>query len=180
MIDHGFSCSLIPLSEVSPRQMLEWRNDPDVYKWCRQYEPIESWAHEKWLLSLESRSDVKMYGIKSEDPGEDSEVVGVCGLTSLDFINRRAEFSLYIGPDHQGKGYGEGALKTLLAHAFLALNLNLVWGETYEENPAAKIFERVGMFKEGVRRRFYYRDGRYIDATLYSILKSEFRSKWEL
>lgn len=178
MIDHGFGVMLTPLSEVSSMAMLEWRNEPSVYKWCRQYEPLESWAHQKWLESLETRSDVKMYGIAiPSDQGKDLSV-GVCGLTSIDLINRHAEFSLYVGPEYQGRGFGQKALKTLCAHGFLTLGLNHIFGETFDGNPAAHIFEQVGFVKEGSRRSYYYRDGRFIDAHLYSILNTEFRARW--
>jgi RimJ/RimL family protein N-acetyltransferase len=104
---------------------------------------------------------------------ENGDFVGVCGLTSIDHINSRAEFSLYISPSEHGKGHGKAALRTLVDHAFNDLNLNCVWGETFAGNPAAKMFESVGFKKEGERRAFYYRDGEYITASLYSMLRGE-------
>lgn len=175
MIDHGFGIELRPLSALEPAKMLEWRNDPDIYKWCRQYEPLEKWRHENWYTSLADRDDVKMYSVWRE-----GVPAGVCGLTSLDLINRRAEFSLYLAGEAQGQGRGVEALKTLCAHGFLALGLHHIFGETFDGNPAAKAFEKVGFVKEGTRRGFYFREGRFIDAHLYSILAEEFRTKWSL
>lgn len=173
MIDFGFGVELGPISDVP--NLREWRNNPDIYKWCRQFEPLNSWDHEKWFESLEHRPDVKMYSIRD---GQDN--VGACGLTSLDMVNRHAEFSLYIAPALQKKGYGSAALKTLCAHGFLALGLVHIFGETFDGNPAAKMFESVGFSLEGTRRGFYYRQGEYIDAHLYSVLAGEFRTKWQL
>ena len=178
MTDYGFGVLLVPLSEIPPHQMLFWRNQPEVYDWCRQYEPLETWTHQEWLERLSRRPDVKMYGISWTADDGVALNVGVCGLTSIDWVNRRAEFSLYVGPEYHGHGIGKKALKTLLAHGFLALNLNLIWGETFEGNRAAKVFEELGFQKEGTRRQFYYRKGAYLDAHLYSILKDEFRLKW--
>lgn len=110
-----------------------------------------------------------MYGVHA-----DNLLVGVCGLTSIDWINRRAEFSLYLGPEHQGQGLGEAALRALCAHGFNVLNLNCIWGEAFDGNPAIKMFERVGFKEEGRRRQFYYREGKYIDAVLFSLLRSEY------
>lgn len=101
----------------------------------------------------------------------DHRLVGVCGLTSIDWINRRAEFSLYIGPEHHGCGLGEAALRALVRHGFERLNLHSIWGEAFDTNPAMKMFERVGFKHEGVRKHFYFRSGRYVDAHLFSILK---------
>ncbi len=176
MIDHGFGVMLGPISDVPVGQLREWRNHPRVYRWCRQYEPLDTWAHESWFESLGDRDDVKMYAIHAPC----GDLVGVCGLTSLDMVNRHAEFSLYIAPDAQAKGYGSAGLKTLCAHGFLALGLVHIYGETFEGNPAAEMFKSVGFSLEGTRRGFYFRDGEYIDAHLYSVLAGEFRTKWEL
>ena len=173
MIDYAFGVTLGPLSPVKSTA-LEWRNHPAIYKWCRQYEPIESWNHERWVTSLADRSDVKMYGIYASP----DLAVGVCGLTSIDLINRHAEFSLYIAPDFHRKGFGIKALKTLCAHGFNGIGLCHIFGETFDGNPAASMFERVGFKKEGSRRSFYFREGKFIDAHLYSILAYEFKTKW--
>lgn len=170
MIDHGFGISLGPISEVDPDQMFKWRNSRAIYKWCRQYEPLNRWHHEAWLSSLADRQDVKMYSIISKDT---IKPVGICGLTSIDLINRHAEFSLYIGNEYQGAGYGKAALQTLVKHGFDALGLNHIFGETFDGNPAAKTFEKCGFTHEGTRRGFYFREGKFIDAHLYSITRSD-------
>lgn len=107
----------------------------------------------------------------------DDGLYGVAGLTSIDWVNRRAEFSLYINPDCQSKGFGEAALRHLLKHGFEVLNLNLIWGESFDGNPAMRLFSRVGMRPMGVRRQFYFRDGKYLDAYLWDITKAEFEGK---
>lgn len=170
MIDYGFGVRLGPLSDADSETLRLWRNNPKIYKWCRQYEPLEKWNHEKWLSSLASRSDVKMYGIFTLE----NELVGVCGLTDIDYINSRAEFSIYVGEKWWGRKLGEKGLRTLLSHGFRALNLHNIWGETYDGNPAFNVFKKVGFKKDGIRRSFYFRDGVYIDAHLFSILRSEF------
>lgn len=161
-----------PIGDIPSERLREWRNDERIYKWCRQYEPREKWAHDAWLASLASRSDVKMYGIYEANM-DSLEPLGVCGLTSIDLINRHAEFSIYIDPSIHKRGYGKVALKLLVDHGFKALGLNHIFGETFDGNPARRCFEQVGFKYDGVRRKFYYREGRYIDAHLYSILREE-------
>jgi len=105
------------------------------------------------------------------------EAVGVCGLTNIDQVNQSAEFSLYIDPAMHRKGYGKAALTTLLKVGFEHLNLNHIWGETFDGNPAMGMFASLGMKKEGTRRQFYYRDGKHIDCHLVSILRDEWRQR---
>jgi RimJ/RimL family protein N-acetyltransferase len=115
-----------------------------------------------------------MYSIINHDDGV-NVCVGICGLTSIDWINRRAEFSLYIGPEYQGSGFGEHALRLLCRHGFQTLNLNCIWGEVFESNPALAMFQRVGFKECGRRRQFYFRDGKYIDAILVDVMRNEWK-----
>jgi RimJ/RimL family protein N-acetyltransferase len=169
MINTGHGVTLAPVLAKQMGQMLVWRNDRRIWKWCRQNSVISEMAHENWFRSLAGNPKIRMFSIIEED----GTFVGVCGLTDIDPINSRAEFSLYIGPDYHGKGLGKAALKTLLDHGFYDLNLFCIWGETFHGNPAAKMFESLGFQKEGIRRGFYYREGAHIDATLYSMLRGE-------
>lgn len=162
--------SLRPFDETHLAQALAWRNQYKIFRWCRQREPISLRKHRAWFDSLASREDVRMYAIHNDK----KEFIGVCGLTDIDHVNRRAEFSLYIGPEFHGHGFGEAALRRLLDVAFSVHNLLVVWGESFDGNPATEMFKRVGFQFEGSRRAFYYRDGKQINASLWSILRNEF------
>jgi RimJ/RimL family protein N-acetyltransferase len=165
----GQKITLGPLSNIPYEKTLAWRNDYRIFKWSRQREPLEKSNHVKWCEGLSSRADLKMFGIfEGETP------VGVCGLSNIDLINRSSEFSIYIGPSFWGQGLAQDALKTLVKYGFHVLGLNHIFGETFDGNQAAKCFEKVGFKKEGTRRAFYFREGKFIDAHLYSILASEF------
>jgi RimJ/RimL family protein N-acetyltransferase len=152
------------------------RNDPNVMRWCRQNQPLHWGDHEDWFRKQREDPSIEMWAITSKDnAGEDIySLVGVCGLTDIDHLNRRAEFSLYIGKSYWGKGLGTYALFQLFLKGFNDLNLNLIWGETFKDNPARKLFRHMGMTEEGTRRSFYYKNGLYTDAILYSIKAEEF------
>lgn len=168
-INYGYGVGLSP---DIPEKAREWRNLEEVYKWCRQVEPLTKSAHEDWLQRIKNDQSMKMYGIK-----KDYREVGVCGLTSINHINQTAEFNLYIAPEYQGKGYGTLALKTLLMHGFGALNLNVIWGEVFVGNKALDIDLKLGFQVEGTLRQRYFKDGRFIDTNIISILRSEWESQ---
>lgn len=170
-LGHGVSLRTIDLQDL-PR-LRKWRNSFAIWKWCRQNDLINTENHESWYKKQAVDKSVKMYGIVDPHHEIPDRLVGVCGLTDIDLINRRAEFSLYIDPTEQNKGYGSKALKTLFHHGFMNLGLNCIWGETFEGNPAGKMFEKIGMKVEGSRRDFYFREGKFIPAHLYSILRSD-------
>ena len=144
-----------PIEYKDSEKYREWRNDERIKTWCRQVHLRSRADQTAWIDKIQKDSSIEMF--------------------SIDLINSRAEFSLYIGPEYQGAGFGQSALKLLLRKAFEDMNLNLIWGETFDGNPAARMFEKVGFIKEGTRRDFYYKKGKYIDAHLYSIKREEFK-----
>ena len=169
MIEYILGVRLAPLDSKYLETIREWRNVEEIRSWCRQNDLISDLNQAEWYEKVRKDPSIKMYAVL--DPS--SEIVGVCGLTSIDLYNRRAEFSLYIAPTRQQEGFGRRALKCLVLHGFRNLGLNCIWGETFEGNPAAKMFEEIGFKKEGTRRQFYFKGGKFIDCHLYSILVSE-------
>lgn len=168
---------LVALDTVDMELVRSWRNDYRIWQWCRQNDLISDAEQEMWYRKQSTDPTVRMYKIllSISDGGNTRKdiPVGVCGFTSICRINRRAEFSLYIAPQHQRKGLGEKALGCLLVHGFKNLGLNLIWGEVFKGNPALSMFEAVGFQHEGIRRDFYFREGKFIDAALISIKAEE-------
>lgn len=189
MIDYGHGVKLRRLFPEDMNQTYVWRNDMRVWHWCRQNDLLHPQGHDAWFRAQASDPTVTMFMIEAipstivriaGDPAVDENTpqrVGVCGLTGIDLTNRRAEFSCYIGPEHQKNGYGRKALQTLFTHGFKNLNLNCIWGETFDGNSAARLFKRIGMKSEGFRRQFYFRDGEYKNAELFSVLASEWEAR---
>lgn len=161
--------SLRRISREDLPKLFAWRNDPRVYQTCRQCEPLHWANHEKWFDAQSQDETMSMFVVTAPQ----TEPIGVAGLTGIDPINRRAEFSLYIGPEFQGEGFGSKALVALFNYGFMVRGMNVIWGETFDGNPAASLFEALGMKKEGARRDFYYRSGSFINAHLYSITRKE-------
>lgn len=157
---------------LSPKQ-LEWRNNPSVHAWTRQNGLLSIVDQVKWLEKIENDPTIEMFGII--DPNGLN--VGTCGLTSISTIHGTAEFSLFIGPEHQRKGYAKSALIELLLYGFKNLRLHCIWGETFEGNPALKLFEDLGFQREGTLRERYYKNGSYVDSFMVSVLEREARER---
>jgi RimJ/RimL family protein N-acetyltransferase len=170
MIDFGYGVALGPLRHENTWHYFKARNDQRVWKWCRQFDLLTEDGHEAWVHNVQINPKIRMYELL---PNGLQRPVGVAGLTDIDHVNQRAEFSLYVFPDEQGQRFGKLGLQTLVSHGFWNLNLNRIWGETFDQNPAAKIFEGLGFEKEGTRKDFYFREGKFIDAHLYSVGRAQ-------
>lgn len=177
MINYGYGVSLSRLQECDKIKVFQWRNDKSIWKWCRQTSPIHWANHCKWFDKQSADPSISMFGIFKSD-----SLVGVCGFTDMDYLNRRAEFSLYIGLEYQRKGYAFSALQTLFYHGFADLNFRTIWGETMGGNPAIHLFTKFGMSTDGYRRQFYYKNGEYLDALMLCMTREEFSNecvRWE-
>jgi len=143
------------------------RNKPEIMRWCRQNDLISTTDQDEWFKRQNADLTMRMYSILVE-----SLLVGCCGLTSIDLINRRAEFSCFIFLNDQGQGHAETALKQLFDKGFSDMNLNMIWGETVGSNPSLRLFtEKLGMKVDGKIPEFYYKEGEYQDSTRISMLK---------
>jgi RimJ/RimL family protein N-acetyltransferase len=162
---------------------VESRNTDAIMKWCRQYKPLTLQEHKNHLANCQKDGkriffNVFLEDMENGDVFPDRSLIGMTGLTDIDLINRRAEFSLWINEAYHGQGYGKQALSLIFQFGFNDLNLHSIWGETFEGNPAAIMFDKLGMAYEGSRRDFYYKNGIYLDAHLYSIKKNEFIKRY--
>lgn len=108
---------------------------------------------------------------------ESGDHVGNIELSGIDWVHRKAVYSILIGDvSHQGKGLGFEASRLILKHAFGKLNLNRVELGVHEDNRAAiKLYERLGFLEEGRLRQAFLRNGRYNDIVVMAILAHEYR-----
>ena len=158
----------VSLTGIIPVEAMSWRNESSVYDYCRQHTLISPQDQLNWLDKIETDPLIKMYGIDYY-----GEEVGVCGFTSINLINRSAEFSLYIKPEAQGKGLGKDALYCLIRHGFEAWGFNRIWGETFSKNPALDLFTSMGFKIEGKLKQTHFKKGVYLDSFMIAILRSE-------
>lgn len=167
--------ALAPLDSTDMPIVRAWRNDYQIWQWCRQNDLISDVDQTRWFEAQAKDPSIKMYKAVLSN-GEKIATIGVCGFTSIDFINRRAEFSLYIAPAYQGQHFGSKILNLLISHGFQNLGLHLIWGEVFSGNPALSIFKELGFQEDGIRRDFYFRNGKFINAHIISIKESEWNS----
>jgi RimJ/RimL family protein N-acetyltransferase len=98
-------------------------------------------------------------------------------LLDICWVSRSAEFAIMIGrKDYWSRGVGSLATRAMLSHAFRDRQLNRVWLNVLRSNERARrLYERVGFMKEGTLRSAAYKNGRYVDVDVMSILACEFQ-----
>lgn len=109
----------------------------------------------------------------------EGKFVGVTSLYEPDLQRGIARFSVVIGDKNAwGKGLGTLVTERVVTHAFDALGLRKVNSDFLEPNAAsAVIHQRVGFVEEGRLRADAWRQGRWFDRIVLSLLADEWRTK---
>lgn len=107
---------------------------------------------------------------------EDNEIVGYA-LIRLDFKSEIFELRR-IAISQKGIGYGKEVMAALIKYAFEEMNINRFWLDVYPDNVIGiKLYEGLGMHRDGILRENYKSERGYLDQIIYSMLKSEYFSK---
>lgn len=151
-----------------------WRADAAlVGKLGAAFRYVGTDVDEKWFDSyLANRANNVRLAVCTDD----DTLVGAVYLLGIDWVHRHAEFSIWIGDNSvQRKGAGETATRGMLNHAFDDLNLERVWLTVLIHNePAIRLYRKVGFREEGRQRHAVFKNGRYQDMLMMSVLRSEY------
>lgn len=172
----GKKVGLRSIEEDDLKKLLDWRNNPDYRQYFREYRELNMTQQKKWYSSkvVEDNSTIMFCIINLKT----SELIGVCGLCYINWINGTADLSLYIGKDNcyiDKEGFAHETCELLFYYAFEELRLNRIWTEIYvTDKKKIELYKRLGMSIDGTLRENYFHDGQYLDSYIFSILKREF------
>lgn len=178
---YGKRVRLRALEKSDVSKFYDWVNDPEVTAGLTLYLPMSTLDEEKWFDSVQQRpQEEKPFAIEIHD-GEAWRLVGNCAFFDLDRVAHAGEFGIMIGDKSiWGQGYGTETVGLILHHGFRTLNLNRVSLRVYADNARAiRAYEKAGFVLEGRMRQAVYKQGRYQDVLLMSVLRQEWDAQQE-
>lgn len=171
----GDKIGLTAIEENELQTLMDWRNIPDFRKHFREYRELNMSMQKKWFNKINQDNSIYMFSIKRL---EDKKLLGCCGLTYIDWKNRNADLSLYIGHNNSyidNNGYAKEASLLLFDYGFKELNLHKIWTEIYEyDDKKINLYEDIGFKEDGRLRDNNYYNGQWWDSIMLSILKNEY------
>jgi RimJ/RimL family protein N-acetyltransferase len=167
---NGIRLRLVESSDLSAISSL--RNDYSTWSQLGDPRPVKPGLQARWLDSVNSSAD-KMYFIAEDAP---EVMAGLVRMDEYDLMHR----SIRVGTDvvcaRRGKGLGKRIFATILKYCFHHLGVHRVWLAVLSTNHVAKKLYRATGFKtEGRYREAVFRDGKWVDYVLMSILESEYK-----
>jgi RimJ/RimL family protein N-acetyltransferase len=154
---------------------LQFINDSEVKKFLVPGIPYPYTLEDeiKWYEELSANKDHYSFAIETL---EEKKYIGGCGIHKVDWKNRVVEVGIFIGDkNYWNKRYGTDAMRILIRFIFEQMNINKIKLNVYEFNPrAVRCYEKCGFKKEGTLRQEIFRDGKYYDQYIMSILREEY------
>jgi RimJ/RimL family protein N-acetyltransferase len=151
-----------------------YRSDPDVARY-------QSWTAPYPLAEARAMVSVLATG-DPESPGwfqyaieltAERVHIGDVGV-DLHENRRQAEIGFTLDRAYQKRGFAAEAVRALLNHLFTVRGLHKVSAEADARNLAsARLLERVGFTREGLRREHTWIKGEWTDDLLYGLLAAE-------
>lgn len=173
----GKKIGIRAIEKVDLKQLRDWRNLESFRRNFREVKELNLANQESWFESYCVDNPYNfMFAIIQLD---NNKLIGAGGLLYINWINRSADFSLYIGENEeyiQEKGYANESTLLLLKYGFNNLNLHKIWMELYEyDSLKLDFFQNIYSFKiDGKLRDNCFEDGKYYNSYILSLLENEF------
>lgn len=169
----GENIYLRPIArEDIDRGWLEWINDPEITLHLAGNLPVSRESLERYYQASQPPAAVMFAICRSED----DRYVGNIRISEIDWVSRHATYGWLIGDrTAHGRGYGTEALRLMLRYAFRELGLHRIYTTIWVDNIASlRANEKVGFRVEGRLRECLFKRGRHVDATMVSMLRSDY------
>jgi RimJ/RimL family protein N-acetyltransferase len=172
---------LRPFVETDTQALLAALGDPEVRiltgsvhdeaEAGRPASPEEEKRAREWYATRNDTDDRLDLAVVDRATGA---CVGEAVLNDWDPGSQSCNFRILIGPAGQNRGLGTEATRLIVGHGFGHLALHRISLEVYAFNPRARrAYEKAGFRVEGVLRESLRYGDQWIDATVMSILASE-------
>ena len=145
--------------------------------------PAASGVHEwhGWTDPQRSRRQWAESGLLGDDGGalivlHDTERVGHVSWRKVITGPKASGWAIGVGlaPEFRGRGYGSEAQRLLARYLFAHTQVNRIEATTEITNVAEqRALEKAGFTREGVLRGTAFRQGRWHDQVIYSVLRDE-------
>ena len=152
----------------------KYRNDEGLRQYFREYREFSLTQIKDWYFNMIKDNRFEMFVIIDIDL---DEIIGVTGITYIDWPNKHADVHFYIGKNSEwiDEKYSHTAIKLILNYGFKTLNLNKLWAEIYEiDTKKLNFFKMKGFKIDATLREHYFHNGKYYSSHILSLLRKEY------
>lgn len=152
---------------------IKWRNDNEIWSMLGGPKYFVSQEYERqWVKNAIADNKNLILAICLL---ENDKYIGNVYLTNIDYINSCAKTHVLIGnKSYWGKGVAYRAYLQLIDFAFNERGLNRLESLILENNYGSiRLHEKIGYKKEGLLRNSVFKNGKYNNQLIFSLLKTD-------
>jgi|LSQX01.1.fsa_nt_gb RimJ/RimL family protein N-acetyltransferase len=155
----------------------KWRNDTEIQKFTGgTFRYVSTEMEKQWVQQKIMNNYNEIYwAICLND--ETKKMVGYTSFNNIDYIHRTIEGGgIVIGDKEANDGIILFEVMLIkLDYAFNTLNMNRITGKSLNSHPISPKFMEALKYKyEGTLRQSIFKNGKYNDQLLYSLLRDEY------
>ena len=157
------------------KYLRDWRNLTEFRKNFREFRELSMSDQELWFESLQNSRQTNFMFIIVDL--KTSKPIGAAGLLYINWINRSADFSFYIGENNlyiDEDPVSTESVELLINYGFGNLNLHKIWMELYEfDIKKINFFKNQFNFKQdALLRDNCFEDGKYWNSIIISLINT--------
>jgi ribosomal-protein-alanine N-acetyltransferase len=167
----------VHLSEFRPTDkdaLIAHLNDRDIYdRTLRIPHPYTAAAADEWLALVAKITQQQGRPVQWAIRSVADALIGGCGFDGFQVgKSHRAEVGYWLAKPFWGRGIMTAVVQRVCRHAFEEFVLAKITAHVFPHNPAsARILEKCGFQEEGFLRKHFLKDGQFVDARLFGLLK---------
>lgn len=154
--------------------LIEHLNDRGIYeRTLRIPFPYTDAAADEWLAHVAKIANQQGRLVQFAVRTADESLIGGCGFDGFQIgKSHRAEVGYWLAKPFWGQGIMTAVVQRLCQHAFEEFELVKITAHVFTFNPAsARVLEKCGFQEEGLLRKHFFKDGQFIDARLFALLR---------
>jgi RimJ/RimL family protein N-acetyltransferase len=172
---------LRPFVAGDAARVVELANDRRVGRWMLHLPyPYRPAVAEAWIASQREQWIEGKAATLAIANRRDRALIGAISLL-IARQHDHGELGYWLGVPYWGHGLATEAGVALLRWGFDTLHLVRVFAQYLGDNRGSgRVLEKIGMLREGVRRRHLRKGNQWLDAHQFGILREEYEAIWPI
>ncbi len=156
--------------------LIEHLNDRDIYdRTLRIPFPYSAQDADEWLALVARITKQQGCPVHWVVRGAADALIGSCGFEGFQVgKSHRAEVGYWLAKPFWGRGIMTAVVQRLCQHAFEQFGLVKITAHVFPHNLAsARVLGKCGFQEEGFLSKHFLKDGQFLDARLFALLRGE-------
>jgi ribosomal-protein-alanine N-acetyltransferase len=174
ILDVGNGIRLTEIRRSDKDALVDLLNNQEIYaRTLRIPFPYTASDAEKWFAAIGEAIEKNEPPFKWSIRMEEDRLVGGIGFDGIVMgQSYRAEIGYWLGRPFWNRGIMTAVVRSVCRHAFENLGLVKITAHVFPTNDAsARVLEKCGFELEGYLRNHFLKDGQYLDAKAFGLVR---------